>query len=176
MIPGPPGGVGIAPAAVAFVPALPKSPVFVRAFKGHSNSVRGAAFLPGGLSALTAGVDGTLRIRDIRSGWELYQFGAEGHRPNSLALLPEGGALSSGEEGSIVLWNLAGIRELRRYKGHDGAVITIVPTADGTQFITAGVDRTVRLWDISSGKEVRRFKVTKVTSWLLPSRRKATGC
>ncbi len=154
----PPGSVPAVPLVVAFDAVLPKSPRLVRVFKGHSNSVRGVAFLRGGLSALTAGLDGTLRIWDMRSGWELYQFGAEGHRPSSLALLPEGRALTAGEEGSIVLWNLAGIRELRRYKGHEGAVVAVVPVIDGSQFITSGVDRTVRLWDIASGQELRRFQ------------------
>jgi WD40 repeat protein len=154
----PPATPPVDPTAPAPDPALPKSLVFLREFQGHKAAVRGVAFLPGGLGALTTGLDGTMRIWDIRSGWELYQFGAEGHRPCALALLPGGRALTAGEDGAVVLWNLPGIREIRRFRGHEGAMKAVTPTADGHRFVSAGSDGTVRLWDLDSGEEVRRFE------------------
>jgi WD40 repeat protein len=152
---GPPAPEG---AVAPFDPALPKTPQFVREFRGNARTVDGVAFLPGRLTALTTGRDGTMRIWDLRSGWEIYDFGADGHRPIALTVVPPARGLTGGEDGSIVLWNLPGMWEIRRFVGHKGAVRAMSRPRGTHRFVSAGEDGTVRLWDIEAGEEIRQFK------------------
>ncbi len=154
----PPASEGAAAAVASFDPALPKSPKFIREFPAHNRPMRGVSFLPGRLTALTATLEGSMRIWDIRSAWELYDFRAEGHRPRTMTFVPPGRALTGGEDGSIVLWSLPGNREIRRFRGHQGAVRAISRPRGTSRFVSAGEDGTVRLWDMDSGQEVRQFR------------------
>ncbi len=139
-------------------PSLPKTPRLIRELEGPKGPMCGVAFLPGRLTALTAILDGNLRIWDIRSAWELYDFRAEGHRPRTLTFVPRGRALTGGEDGSILLWSLPDNGAIRRFAGHQGAVRAISRTRGTRRFASAGEDGTVRLWDLDSGEEVRQFR------------------
>jgi serine/threonine protein kinase/WD40 repeat protein len=154
----PPASGGAVAGDAPVDPALPKSPRFVRELAEPEGPVSGVSFLAGGLTALMAVRGGGMWIWDLRSAWELYNFRAEGHRPRTMTFVPSPRALTGGEDGSIVLWSLPDNREIRRFRGHVGAVRAISHPRGTRRFVSAGEDGTVRLWDIESGEEIRQFR------------------
>jgi WD40 repeat protein len=59
----------------------------------------------------------------------------------------------------LVIWVVRGfgIRELRRFVGHEGPVLSVAFAPDGRRIISGGADTTVRLWDVQTGEEIKRF-------------------
>lgn len=85
--------------------------------------------------------------------WMAHESGVK-----SLAISPDGrSALSSGDDGTIRLWDLASRTLVKELLGHSSTVHTVVFSADGKRAASAGEDHTARLWDLDSGRELARF-------------------
>ena len=84
----------------------------------------------------------------------------------ALAFSPDGSLLASGLEAigywngrgtelvPVVLWDVAGRREVRRFPGHTSGIWSIAFSPDGWTLATAGSDPVARLWDVATGREV----------------------
>jgi WD40 repeat protein len=57
----------------------------------------------------------------------------------------------------VRLWDLATGKEVRRFTGHEYAVLSVAVTPDGKYVVSGSRDKTVRLWELATGQEVRRF-------------------
>jgi len=66
--------------------------------------------------------------------------------------------LTSGNDGTARLWDVATGKELRQFRGHDGSVLDCAFSPDGVLLLTAGCDGTARLWETNSGIQVRQFE------------------
>ncbi|NIM16736.1 MAG: hypothetical protein GTO45_32505, partial [Candidatus Aminicenantes bacterium] len=55
-------------------------------------------------------------------------------------------------------WDGTSGKEVRTFKGHEGYVMSVSFSPDGTHLLSGSSDQTVKLWDRTSGKEVRTFK------------------
>jgi WD40 repeat protein len=71
---------------------------------------------------------------------------------------PDGKLVTGAGDGVIRLWDPATAKEVRRLRGHEGAVLSLALSADGRTLASGGQDRTVRVWDLASGKELRRHQ------------------
>jgi WD40 repeat protein len=77
----------------------------------------------------------------------------------SVALAPDGKtALSGSHDKTLMLWDLASGREIRKFEGHSDAVNSVVFAPDGKTALSGSSDNTLRLWDLASGREIRRFE------------------
>jgi WD40 repeat protein len=124
------------------------------------NISAGSAVLSGdGSIALTGPVAGRreplclwdLKAGTVRASAQLA-FGVQ-----ALALARDAGrALSGGADKVVRLWETAGGRELRRFKGHTEAVLGVALSPDGSRVLSGGADQTVRLWNAQTGKELAR--------------------
>jgi len=58
--------------------------------------------------------------------------------------------VSCGGDRVVVLWDVSGVRAIRRFTGHEHRVNAVVLNADASVAISAGYDKTVRCWDLRS--------------------------
>jgi len=139
-----------------------------------SNTMKG----PNGKSALTGFFDGTIILWDIETGAEIRRF--SGHAPgnynptgvvthsgvNDIALSQDGlMALSGGDDGLVILWDVNTGKEIHRFEGHSGAVRTVAISPDSLTAISGGLSGTsltepgeLILWDMRTGQEIHRFE------------------
>ncbi len=73
-----------------------------------------------------------------------------------LAISPDGRlVVSASDDCSLILWDIATGRELRRLEGHKGSVTTCAFSPDASLIVSGSADHTLKLLDAASGKEIR---------------------
>ncbi len=103
--------------------------------------------------------DGVLALLDVASGETVRTF-PQVHDSSlqTVAFSADGTrALSAGQEGLAVEWEVATGRELHRFVGHSGVIGEINYSPDEAWIVTASYDDTIRLWDRLTGREILRL-------------------
>jgi eukaryotic-like serine/threonine-protein kinase len=59
---------------------------------------------------------------------------------------------ASGHEPMLHLWHVAAAREIAVLRGHEGEVLSIASSGDGSRVASSSTDGSVRLWDFSTGR------------------------
>jgi WD40 repeat protein len=67
--------------------------------------------------------------------------------------------VSGGADHKIIVWDVAGGRELRMLDGHTGYLNALAVSNDGKFLVSGSNDHFVKLWDVSSGRELKTFTV-----------------
>lgn len=137
--------------------------------RGHKNAVFGLTFSADGKTLVSAGNDGRIYVWDVadrkcRLSWE----GHEGSIIVAVAISPDGKLLASGGGGNhsrtLMLWDLATGKEVRRLKGALRTVQSVAFSPDGSMLaVASGLCRplnpadsdnpgVVRLFDVATGK------------------------
>ena len=65
--------------------------------------------------------------------------------------------MSASWDGTLKVWDTESRNELATLEGHDGRVLAVDLSPDGSQAVSGGADGTVRLWDVEAGKEVAKL-------------------
>jgi WD40 repeat protein len=125
-------------------------------------------FSPDGQKGISGCTDGMVRLWDLKSGQELLSLNAANgscawtvaFTPSGKQAVTGGGRILQGNgpaDASLVLWDLATGKEIRRFEGHTKDVRRVAVSRDGKRLLSGSFDGTMRLWDIASGKELERF-------------------
>lgn len=125
----------------------------------HKDMARSALFMPDGKTALTAGDDGEIVLRQLSDGTVLHVFssGANGG-VRQLKVSQDGKLAVSGHDtGSVVVWDLEKGTVSHVLPGHDWSVSSVAMSPDGTRALTGSIDGELKLWDIVSGKQLRSW-------------------
>ncbi len=118
-----------------------------------------------GVSPVAAQVANGLLGASENSPWQLRLTAQIGHAKRdcyTVAISGDGRLVLTGSkdaDGTIVVWEAATGRELRRLRqsGKD-AVLSLAITTDGRYAVAGGWDGTVTLWEVATGDVVRRFE------------------
>ena len=90
---------------------------------GHTDHVKGVAFLPDGRRGISGADDDTLRLWDLATGRELRRFVGHTADLSAVAVSPDGRrALSSASDRTVRIWDLENGREVGKPKLHASEV------------------------------------------------------
>jgi WD40 repeat protein len=114
------------------------------------------AFSADGSRLLSWAVNGPIRLWDPETGEDLACL--DGHEGGTLsaAFLPDGTALSCGQDGVVRRWDLLAGRQEAEVCRSDRPFNCLSLAPDGRHFLTGGDDCLARLWSLG-GEEVRRY-------------------
>jgi len=126
-----------------------------------------AIFSPSGEQLATASTDDSVWIYQADGATVRRLFEMEGRQGprkvhdsdvQDMAFSPDGRYLiSADQDGQVVRWGLGEDTSTLVLGSHEQTVVTVRISPDGTQALTASLDRTARLWDIESGKQLATF-------------------
>lgn len=125
--------------------------VTVQTLTGHCGVTTGGSVHPVAPLAITAGVDGTLCVWDVRTAELLRVLVWEHGAIQAVAWSPDGLRLAAGyDDGTVVVWD-AGTGELvNELTGHVGSVRAVAWHPHGGLVASGGVDGAVRVWEWGS--------------------------
>ncbi len=133
---------------------------------GHQSPVRCVAFSADGrLAASGSGdrgkrADLSIRLWDLSRRLESACLLGHESWVTAVAFSPDGKRLlSGGDDGQVLLWDLAQGRPLLELKGHERLTVHgAAYTADGARALTCGADNLVLLWDVAQGKLLKKLE------------------
>ncbi|KAF8965897.1 hypothetical protein BDZ97DRAFT_1995357 [Flammula alnicola] len=121
------------------------------------SKVLSVAFSPDGTCIVSGGDDGTIRVRDARTG-DTVAGPFKGHTNSvwSVAFSPDGTHIVSGsEDQTIRVWDArTGDTVAGPFKGHTSSVWSVAFSPDGMHIISGSEDQTIRVWDARTGDTV----------------------
>ncbi len=121
-------------------------------FEGHRDPVLATAVSPDSGRALSGGMDGSVRLWDLRSRAAVSAWVGHQGAVSAVAFTPDGReALSGSWDKTARLWDRNG-KTVRAFEGHDDYLSALALSPDGGRLITASWDQTLRLWDKASGR------------------------
>jgi WD40 repeat protein len=122
----------------------------------HSDSVRSVAYSPDGRRIVSGSDDGTIKIWDAESGWEIRTLTGDNTSVYSVAYSPDGRRIVSGsKDGTIKIWDAESGREIRTLEEHSDHVWSVAYSPDGRRIVSGADDETIKIWDAESGREIR---------------------
>jgi WD40 repeat protein len=137
----------------------------VREFRGPGEAIEQAIFSPDGRLVAAASADGTARVWEAATGFQLAVMLGHQNAVTQVAFSPNGGAVLTGSsDGTARTWVWNG-RPSAVLAGHRGPITAVGFAPDGRAVVTASVDGTARLWDPGTEPElVRRAHERPITS------------
>jgi WD40 repeat protein len=127
-----------------------------RKFEGHTGTVNGVVYLPGGQRIISSSLDASLRVWDLQSG---KQIGIDWRDNESdveiIRLSPDGTKVVSGSfDGAVRLWDVDTGKVIAKWTAHRGDIVSVCWSQDGERVVSGSSDGTTRVWDVESGKIV----------------------
>lgn len=116
--------------------------------EGHLKGIMGVDLSPNGYDIVTGSQDNTCKIWDLRQRCCVYTIPAHENLVSGVKF--EGGSgqyiVSSSYDGTAKIWASKTWQPLKTLSGHDGKVMAVDISPDGSHIATASYDRTYKLW------------------------------
>jgi serine/threonine protein kinase len=121
--------------------------------EGHAKAVVAVVFTPDGQRLVTASLDRTVKIWDLKTGQVKRTLSGHDDGVLALAIASDGRTLASGSlDRTVRIWDLETGTEQRVLRGHTSGVESLAFAPDGKTLISAGPDQAVRIWEVATGR------------------------
>jgi WD40 repeat protein len=118
----------------------------------HRHWISSIAFSPDGNRVLSGSWDNTVRLWDMKSGEEIWNFTGHTNRITSVDLSHDGKhAISGSSDGTVRLLDLKSGKELRRFTEQKSYVGKVAFSPDGKRAISAD-GKIIHLWNFAIPK------------------------
>jgi WD40 repeat protein len=125
----------------------------------HEAPLHSIAFSPDGETLAAGSVDHSLLLWNVASGKHIAHVKDQRGSINSVAFSPSGQILATGGDGSVILWALANVGQLREIKTLESInALNVAFSPKGDSLASASSDGSIVLWEVPSGKQVKRLK------------------
>ncbi|EJD05297.1 WD40 repeat-like protein [Fomitiporia mediterranea MF3/22] len=119
-------------------------------FKGHKGYIQSVAFSPDGARVVSGSNDKSIRILDVENG-QMISGPMEGHTGHVYLvaflldnpLVPQRPARGFGARALV-----ESRQAVKHFKGHKGAVLSIVLSPNGKHIVSSSADKTIQIWEI----------------------------
>jgi WD40 repeat protein len=151
----------------------------LRTLDGRQSRVTCLAISPDGRTAISGSTDKKLTIWDLKSGGTIGQLAGGFTTPEKgdtfqlflshdepvtgVAWSVEANRVVSSSEKSLIIWDLASCKPIRKISDH-GDWINCVWMSSGGERVVSGGWGSIIIWDVERGAEIRRFKQSGVGS------------
>jgi WD40 repeat protein len=130
----------------------------LQTLEGHIDRVWAVTLLPDGQRALSASVDGTLKLWDLGAGAALQTLVGHDHAVTAVAVFADGQrAVSASADCTLKLWDIATGTVIQTFTAHTQWVRAVAVLSDQQRILSGSDDRTMRLWDVATGALMRTF-------------------
>jgi WD40 repeat protein/tetratricopeptide (TPR) repeat protein len=133
----------------------------------YPDEVYCVAFTPDGKGILAGSADGTLKLRDVKTGEEIRSYPGHAAKVASVVFSSDGQRIVTGSwDSTAKLWDAATAEVIRTFSGHRDSVEQAGLSPDGTKVVTSCWDGTAKLWDATTGNEIRTLSGhTQCVDW-----------
>jgi serine/threonine protein kinase len=129
-----------------------------QAFKGHTDGVNAATFLPAKDQVLSVSADRKMRFWDVAQGQPKKDL--DGEMDVYTVALSKGGKwlASCGNSDAVLLWDFARERVCHRLRGHQPGVQCVAFSPKGELLLTGDASGVIRVWRVETGKYERSLE------------------
>ena len=125
--------------------------------EGHAHRVMDVAFNSKGTMIASADADNAeVKLWDAATGRLVRSLKGDGF-VFYLAFSPDGSRIAAGSGNNIKIWDVATSRVVFTLTGHEGDVLPVAFSPDGTLLASASHDQTVRIWSMETGRQLHRL-------------------
>ncbi len=133
-----------------------------QSIEGHNDAVYDVAFHPQGQVLASAAGDKTVKLWHVQTGVRLDTLGQPQGEQFSVLFSPDGQfVLAGGADNRIRVWRLLSFDKPRinplvyaRF-GHEGPVLRLAFSADGSRLISVAQDHSLKLWETKKFTEIK---------------------
>jgi WD40 repeat protein len=132
------------------------SSIVSSAFMGHILAIESVKFSSDGKFIASGSWDGTVRVWDSKTGFQVSGPFQTGQEILSVVFSPDDKRILAGcGDSKVYIWDLqTGAVAIGPLTGHQDIVTCVVFSSDGQLFASASFDGTVQLWDSNTGAKV----------------------
>jgi WD40 repeat protein len=137
----------------------------LRVLEGHTGAIYGLAFSPDSSLVATASADDTCKVWLAATGERLDTLGQPLKESYTVAFSPNGRqVLSGGADNRVRVWRLISKKkpainpQIEARFAHEGAILQMSFTPDGTRLVTVADNKTIKVWETKKFTELHLYE------------------